>query len=223
MKLNSPVYKLLLLMAGFIIALLAIRIKLSGSVSFIFLVWNLFLAWIPFEISRHIIPKNKKWLNTLLLPVWFLFFPNALYIITDLIHIRNYSHHKIPDWFDAILLFASALLGLALAFLSLRNIENFASHFINKKWMGWLLGGLLLTASFGVYLGRFLRWNSWDIVRNPGGLVMNIAERFLYPFEHIRTWAVTFTLFGLFSIMYLFLKTATGFAIEKNKPERPSH
>ncbi len=215
MKCITPLYKLLFLMLGFIALLIAIRIKMSNSIQYIFLIWNLFLAWIPFEISRHVKMDNKKWQNILLVPTWLLFFPNALYIITDLIHIRNYGHDKIPVWYDAILLFASSLLGLVFAFFSLKNIEQFAQCSISKKWIGWFPAAVIFLGSFGVYLGRFQRWNSWDIISNPGSLLVNVFERFINPFDHLRTWSVTFVLFGLFSIMYLFIKNINLFFVEK--------
>lgn len=206
MKKVVQLYKLFFLMGAFIAALVAIRMKMSHSIQYIFLIWNLFLAWIPFEVSRHLKPNGNKLLNGLLFCIWLLFFPNALYIITDLIHIRDYPHKMVPGWYDAILIFSSSLMGLLFAFLSLFNAERFLRNFVSKKWMGWVTGGILFISSFGVYLGRFQRWNSWDIVQRPLALFQDIGERFVNPFEHLRTWAVTFILFGLFGIMYLFMR-----------------
>ncbi len=74
----------------------------------------------------------------------------------------------------------------------------------------------LFLGSFGVYIGRFLRWNSWDIVTNPFSLLVEIAKQFAMPFQHYRTWAVTVLLTGLFSLLYFGIKKLPRFLQEHN-------
>jgi len=203
--------KLLLLFFLFIGLLICCRIYYSGSLLFIFLAWNIFLAWIPFAVSSFLVKPghNKKWKQIFLFIVWLLFFPNALYIITDLIHLDIET--DVPKWYDAILLFASSIVGLMMAFVSLRRIESLLSRSVNKKWLQVIIPAILFLGSFGVYLGRFLRWNSWDIIRNPLGLLWTIVQRFIFPMEHFRTWGITGILTVFFYLLYISIKKLPGY------------
>jgi uncharacterized membrane protein len=207
----APFEKLLLSFFIFIGLLICCRIYYSKSLLFIFLVWNIFLAWIPYMISYYLNKPvtGKRWKEVLLFSVWLLFFPNALYIITDLVHLQMDT--SIPKWFDAILLFTSSVVGLMMAFISLYRVEKFLSKRIRKKGVPIIIAGILFLGSFGVYLGRFLRWNSWDIIRNPLSLLSTIVQRFIFPFEHLRTWGVTIMLTILFYLLYLSIKKLPGY------------
>ncbi|HMU08883.1 MAG TPA: DUF1361 domain-containing protein [Ferruginibacter sp.] len=211
-----PVFERLLLGWFFFIAcLIACRIYFSGSMLFIFLVWNIFLAWIPFFISSYLRPSFPvKWKQYLLLFTWLLFFPNSLYIITDLIHLDIDT--GIPKWFDAILIFSASATGLMMAFISLYRVEQFLNKLGGKKWVNVLMLLILFLGSFGVYLGRFLRWNSWDIITNPVQLLMTIGDRILFPLDHLYTWGVTSLLTVLFYLIYFSAKKLPGYLYRAN-------
>ncbi|MBN1252816.1 MAG: DUF1361 domain-containing protein [Bacteroidales bacterium] len=187
--------------SSFLLSLL--RVYLTGSKLFLFLNWNLFLAFIPLFFSTLIVlnpkMKNKKLPLILLLILWILFFPNALYIITDLFHLR--IHSLMPAWFDLILILSFAWTGFLFGFLSLIDIENLLSEYTNTKFISLISVFLLFAASFGIYLGRYLRWNSWDIIISPFALINDIIERFINPFSHTGTWGMTI-LFGLLLNMF---------------------
>ena len=172
-----------------------------------FLLWNLLLAWIPFQISvvLTVHGNRRREYRYFLLAVWLLFFPNALYIITDLIHLEE-SRSDVPVWFDAILLFTCSVAGLIMAFASLFQVEIFLQKNMNRNHVTKLVMAVLFLGSFGVYIGRFLRWNSWDIVANPYSLLIEIANQVMKPFQHYRAWAVTLLLTGLFSLLYFAIK-----------------
>ena len=202
--------KILLLFFLLIGALIAVRVFYSGSGRYIFLVWNIFLAWIPMFISQYLTANsNSKYMQGILLSTWLLFFPNALYIITDLIHLQAVS--IVPKWFDAILLFTSSFVGLMMAFISLHKVERFLTGMLSKRKVSMLIILFLFLGSFGVYLGRFLRWNSWDIINNPLTLLSSIADRFLFPTQHLQTWSVTFILTAVFYLFYLTIKKLPGY------------
>lgn len=191
----------------FIAILIGCRIFYSGNDLYLFLVWNLFLAWIPYSISlsfKNIITKHK-FIQAFAFISWLLFFPNALYIVTDIIHVKETE--AVPVWFDAILLFISSFAGLALAFASIINVEHLLRHYFHKKFANALVVFLLFVGSFGVYLGRFQRWNSWDVVHNPLTLAADILHRFTSPFAHTKTWGVTFLLTGLYVVCWFFIKS----------------
>lgn len=195
--------KILLLSSAFCVLLSIFRIQWSSGFGYIFLVWNLFLAWIPFFISSSLINASRQgfplFVPLLLLPAWLLFFPNAPYILTDLFHLRHKS--QIPVWFDLILILSFAWNGLMIGFLSLLDIQQFIREKFSTT-VGWMFVIMaLIASSYGVYLGRFERWNSWDVLANPVYLLKDI----LGTFTHERTFGVTFLLSAFLIAGYLTL------------------
>ena len=150
---------------------------------FLFLNWNLFLAFVPWAVTSVTIlkPKLQTYRITIfiLLSIWLLFFPNAPYILTDLFHLRLKS--AMPKWFDLILILSFAWTGLVFGFLSLWDIEKIVSKSMNRIWMSLISVCLLFIGSFGIYLGRYLRWNSWDIINEPFNLLYDITDRLIIP------------------------------------------
>lgn len=165
----------------------SLRVLYTETFFFLFLFWNLFLAFIPWVISLNIKAKSKGWKQILLFVFWLLFFPNSLYIITDIFHITLKS--STPIWFDLVFILSFAWTGLVLGFSSLIRIENWLQYY--SKYSQIISYFILLLASFGIYLGRYERWNSWDIIHQPKALVMDVINRFIQPIDHPRTWAMT--------------------------------
>jgi len=188
--------------AALSVFLVAFRIYYSGHITYAFLVWNLLLAFIPFIISSAALLymeriKSKLLLLTIIFS-WLLFFPNAPYIVTDFFHLSNRG--DVPLWYDMGLLISFSWNGLMLGFISLYDIQHIINDFLGKLY-GWAFAIVsIILGSFGIYLGRFQRWNSWDIIANPFGLAADIAGRLLNPFAHPRTMLVTL----LFSIFLIF-------------------
>jgi len=209
---KNTIPRLLLLPVGFTILLLLFRILYSGSLMYLFFVWNLFLAAIPFMLSSFLIQSRKKNLHWIIFIVWILFFPNALYIITDLVHLRE--RNNIPLWFDVILIFSAAINGLIMAFISLYQVELFLRLRFNNKKANLILYSCLFISSFGIYIGRFLRWNSWDIFFNPFQFLFEIIKLFINPLQHPRTWGVTIIFFLFFGIFYFIIKKLPGLIIK---------
>lgn len=183
---------LLGLSIGFSVAMLVYRVHFSSTFTYAFLVWNIFLACIPFVISTCIVLLEKD-LSKLglfgLIVVWLLFFPNAPYIVTDLFHLDQ--RPKVPIWFDLMLIVSFLWNGLILTFLSLADVHQVVNRRYSK-FTGWAftLACIFLTG-FGVYIGRYLRWNTWDVLTNPLTLATDLAHRVVYPGAHPKTWAFT--------------------------------
>ena len=180
------------------------RMLYTGSGLFLFLNWNLFLAFIPWFFSTLLIIypslQKKKLLVLLVLGVWLLFFPNAPYILTDLFHLKR--NLVMPIWFDSLLILSFAWAGLMFGFISLWNIEKVLNGFIKNNWLVFISTSLLFVGSFGIYLGRYLRWNSWDIIQQPLELIYDISDRVTNPFKHPTAWGMTI-LMGIFlNIIY---------------------
>lgn len=158
------ILSLLLVSMTLSIILLMIRMKLNQSFFFIFLVWNLFLAIIPFGITTYLqsLKKPSKLILTLYFVPWLLFLPNAPYIITDLIHLRMSNNYLM--WLDVLVVTSFAYNGLVLFFLPLYDMENILKAFISGNKRFFIMTIILFLTGFGIYLGRFLRYNSWEIL-----------------------------------------------------------
>lgn len=191
------------------IILLMVRMKLTSSYFFLFLVWNLFLAAIPFVITTYLQTKKsttglRLWL---LLSIWLLFLPNAPYIVTDSIHLQ----HSKSGILDVLLVGSFAVAGLCFYFNSLVDFKKIISSRVSKKVISLFIIGIHFIVGFGIYLGRFLRFNSWDILKDPLALITEILAIILYPSEHLLAWFVTFG----FGIGLLIIEKATIYFIER--------
>ena len=186
------------------ITLMSVRFVVKDEWRFGFLIWNLFLAWVPFwltSIAAQIHARTgSKLLVIPVLSVWMLFFPNAPYILTDLFHLRFKS--SMPIWFDLVLIMSFAWAGLLYGFLSLWDIERLARRYVPQTWVSALSVGLLFLGSFGVYLGRYLRWNSWDLVSEPYALLYDVSSRIANPTAHPTTWGMTILLGIFLNMLY---------------------
>jgi len=203
-KVNVP--KSVILITVFAVVLNILRIIIWGKVSFIYIIWNMFLAVIPFLISSILLNlsrENRLKNITFIIGgiLWLLFIPNAPYIITDFIHLGEI--HSVPLIYDTILLFSSAIVGLIFGFYSLSHIEQIIEAKCSRRTTSIFMVIIIFMISFGIYLGRFLRFNSWDIFINHTSLIKNIWRIFSQP--GIRAEVFLYTLL-FFSFIYLFYK-----------------
>jgi len=213
-KLQKELTILLLVSSFFSIILVAVRIFYSSTPYYAGLIWNLFLAWIPYILSlffkNHIIGINSRMLLLLWVFVWLLFYPNAPYILTDLFHLED--KHGIPIWFDLVLIFSFVWNGLILALLSLQDMQTAISARTNKK-IGWIFTvAAVVLSSFGIYLGRYLRWNSWDIISNPLNLITDIAKIIINPIVHQKAVGVTVLFSAFLMLTYYTFKQLVRFS-----------
>lgn len=206
---DSPRFKmnmLLILMTLFCVSLSVFRYYITETKVFFFLNWNLFLAWIPLALSTFLVAftvRSKVSLSVIIV-VWILFFPNSPYILTDLFHLK--ARNAVPIWYDLIVILSYAWTGLVCGFISLSDIEKRLSEYCQGTMLNAIVISFLFMSSFGVYLGRFLRWNSWDVLHNPFGLFNDIVVRFIYPLEYTKTWSVTILMGVLLNFMYFTFK-----------------
>ncbi|WP_338790290.1 DUF1361 domain-containing protein [Bernardetia sp. MNP-M8] len=184
------------------------RYSYTGSKVFLFLNWNLFLACVPWLLTSFvaITPKigKSKIILAILFFVWLVFFPNAPYILTDLFHLRLKT--SMPVWFDLFLILCFAWAGLLFGFLSLWDIEqllkNQTKNKVSSFWITATTIFFLFLSGFGIYIGRYLRWNTWDIINQPSALFNDITLRFTNLTEYPRMVGMTI-LMGIFlNILY---------------------
>ena len=192
------------------VALLVGRAYLTRTFGFGFLLWNLILAWVPYLGSLwagRIHERNPaKWWK-LLLPgmLWLVFFPNAPYIVTDLWHLRE--RWPVPMWYDIGMLATFALTGLFLAVFSLRIMQGLVRAYAGAAF-GWFFAlAVVCLGGLGVYLGRFLRWNSWDLVLHPQGVLGDVAARLAHPLDHPQAMGVTVLFSAILFVSYLAVTT----------------
>jgi uncharacterized membrane protein len=223
-KFFSKLVLALLASSGFSVLLVLFRVWFSGKMTMIFLFWNLFLGWLPllFAVALFMLDGSKKhwlWLG-LLFWGWLLFFPNAPYLLTDLIHLK--TRPEMPLWYDLLLFFSFAWNGVVLGFTSLIIVHEFLDRRLHSS-LSWLaILALLGLNSFGVYLGRFLRWNSWEVITAPLSLLSDVNEIFL-PSSPWRTigFILTYTVFLLFAYVQLRLLFKYQHSLEKAESKKP--
>lgn len=212
LKLN----RFLLLNALFCLALLALRMYVKESLFYGFLVWNLFLAIVPYAISLWLLQTH--WIRKHTLPlllvlgIWLLFLPNAPYLITDLMHLRHARSSL--SWLDPFMLFAFALTGLLFGIISLHHVFCVLSAKWSVAAAKRLLFFVVFLCGFGIYLGRFQRWNSWELFSDPILLLRDCFRSLSHPAYRIKTWGITLG-FGSF-LWILFLTIQPFLPIKKN-------
>jgi uncharacterized membrane protein len=184
------------------LALYAARVVYAGRLIYGFLAWNLFLAWLPlvFAYAAVRVGRRRPWAAAPLLGAWLAFLPNAPYLITDLIWLEGRA--STLKVYDAALFFAAATCGLALGFVSLRWAQALVGRWVGTWGSRLFVLAALGLSGFGVYLGRFRRWNSWDIVTDPLALFADIANRLAHPIRHWEMWAMTALFAGLLICLY---------------------
>lgn len=196
-----------LLIAASVISLLLERVHtaMNGVERYAFLPFNLKLAWIPFiaAVIANAATRNR-YLFILVMPictlVWMLFFPNAPYLLTDFQHLAN-TRGVTPLWFDVIIMIWFAWTGLLLGITSLYLMQEIITHKVSPI-AGWVFAlGMTILSSLGVYLGRFLRWNSWDLVMDPLPIARDLVGIVRNPFSNVGTYGFTI----LFTLLFLFI------------------
>ena len=176
-----------------VLLMVIVRVGETGSLAYANLVWNLFLAWIPLGFALVLYDGARRGIGGVWLlavgGMWLLFFPNAPYLTTDLKYLRELR--GAPFWYDAIMAGSAALTGLALGFLSLFLVHSVVERRVGRIW-AWLgVWALLLVSSVGVFLGRFQRFNSWDVFTDPGPIVADLRRGLSDPLNYPRVLAVT--------------------------------
>lgn len=191
------------------LGILAVRILWARNFHLYGLFENLVLAWIPLSVALLIryMPALTGWHRFwfwLALIIWFLFYPNSFYLVTDFTHINNYPTDGVPRWFDLLMFTSFASGGMFLGCLSLYLMQLFVQQRFGGR-IGWTFAiAMLALGSFGIYMGRVLRFNSWDIVAHPFRMLGSISA--LTQAATLREaigFSVTFFFFSL--AVYTFL------------------
>lgn len=193
---------MLFVLAAFCISILLIRAKITHSVFFFFLIWNLFLAYTPLAVTT-LIRNNSKLINKKLYfyPAffcWLLLLPNAPYLITDFIHLQRETN--VPIWFDVLLLISFSASGMLFGLASMKDMFNIITAKFSQK-IAWIsMVTICMLCGFGMYVGRFLRYNSWDILQKPYALTIDILCSLTSAETCKPAWGITL---GFGTLMFL--------------------
>ena len=195
------------------LAFFVVRLVLTGSSAYLFIPGNLALAWLGLFFGWLLVQQLKitrwaSWQNIALSFLWLFFLPNTWYVLTDFIHV--YPTGDISELYDIVMVGTLVISGFILGFTSLFLIHKELLKRFGNRRAGQLVAGIILLASFAIYLGRDLRWNSWDVVANPSGIILNVSDRLIDPLGHLRAFNVTGLFFVLLSVMYLAVWLAFG-------------
>ncbi|MFZ5442239.1 MAG: DUF1361 domain-containing protein [Myxococcota bacterium] len=155
-----------------------VRAQQAGP-RFVFLWWNLLLAWIPWVLAVTLATVRARLAFWPLLAAWLAFFPNAPYLLTDLVHLK--ARAPVPLWFDVLFLSAFAWAGCVAGWDSLRRVHAALEVRVGAAKAAGLVTLSVLLSGLGVFLGRFERLNSWDVVTEPGQVATTMADSLLEP------------------------------------------
>ncbi len=209
------------LATGVCVALELFRERHYGTLDFRFLLWNLFLAWIPLLIALAVYDGYRRGAPLLVLApgalLWLLFLPNAPYLVTDFVHLAPQGP---PLWFDGVAISAFAWTGILMGFASLYLMHAIVRHRFGAA-PGWAAAVVALgLTSVGVYVGRFLQWNSWDLLVRPGHRLAEIAPRLGEPAVVAHAFALTLLLTMLLATTYLVFYALVGLTADPDRSAR---
>lgn len=194
-----------LIMSGISVALFLVGAIRNQSWVYWYLLWNLFLAWVPLLISLSIIHllKTRRWASWPLLGLtlaWLVFLPNTFYMITDFIHLNDVV--RTDHIFDALMFSMIVLTSVAIGLVSLGIVHLELNKRLSKRSVWRIIAAIILLVSFAVYLGRELRWNTWDILYNPMGMLFDISDLILRPWAYPGMFVITLSFFTAIMTLY---------------------
>jgi uncharacterized membrane protein len=211
-------------------ALLGVRVYRTLSPAHIWLAWNLVLAWVPYLVAlwaATIALRRPRQPWRLLPPgvLWLGFLPNAPYLVTDLMHVGLHRNETWLFWYDLVLLATFAWTGCVLGVTSLRVMQGLVAAYAGRL-VSWLF---VLAASglcgVGIYLGRFHRWNSWDLLLNPRGILADALAGLSQPTSHLRPWGLVALFAAFVLVTYLTLgasRPAVGLTVAAPEAQAPA-
>jgi uncharacterized membrane protein len=183
----------------------------NHSRDFDYMIWNLFLAWVPLGVMLYLerTLRRKLWSSwhALLVTLLFIgFLPNAFYVTTDVIHIQEIP--RVDIVFDAVMLEAFILNAFLLGLISVHLFHNELRKRLSPRISWMVVEATLLITSFAIYIGRDLRWNTWDVILNPASILFEVSDRFLHIASHPEVFSTTFSFFALTTSLYVSVRLA---------------
>lgn len=187
------------------VTLLIIRMISFQTFNYWYLCWNLLLGLIPLVLALILTNQLTKrpWVSLpmlVLTAAYVGFLPNSFYIATDFIHVQYASNQTIV--FDIVMILLFTLAGLLAGLASVYLVHKELIKRLGPTKPAWIIGGLLLACSFALYLGRFLHWNTWDVLANPAGIIFDVSDRVTRPLSSHQLVSSTLLFFIMLSSVY---------------------
>lgn len=198
-------FRALALSNGASIGLFLARALDAGNMRYWFLLWNLVLSWLPLVFAWHLYKrlKTSTWLNSgnlLLTALWLGFLPNSFYIVSDLVHLHITG--EVSLLYDIVLFMTFIFNGYIVGLMSIVLVHRALLDRVTRRSAHITIGFILLMCSFAIYLGRFLRWNTWDVLINPAGILFDVSDRIINPAANPQAFVTTATFFILQGSIY---------------------
>lgn len=202
----SRIFALLLVTNTVSVTLFALRLIGADNFRYWFMLWNLTLAWIAPFIALWLVArlKNhswKQWFNIVLTLTWLLFLPNSFYMVSDLIHVQQTGEVSII--FDAVLFASFIFNGFIAGYIGTYLVHRELIKRLSVIKTYAVITGVFVLCSYAIYLGRILRWNTWDALLQPAALLFDISDTFLRPLEHGQAFVITGSFTLLIGTFYL--------------------
>lgn len=193
-----------LTLSALAIGMLIVRVLRTHSFDRVFLVWNLALAWAPVLFAHLAIVSGRRGrpgTSVAALGAWWIFFPNAIYLVTDLVYVG--SSVGVLRWCDAAMLGAFAFAGATIAVGSLEAMRGLVADAVGPRlsWAFTLLAWV--STGIGVWLGRVRRWNSWDALLAPENVVRDVLHLILAPRSNTGAWVIALAFATLLAALQL--------------------
>jgi len=178
----------------------------NRSLQFYYMPSNLFLAWVPLVVVAFLLRRLRhdswsSWNSLALTLVWLLFLPNSFYMISDFVHVQDVLRHNLL--YDVVMftafIFTAALLGSS----SLYMVHAELRKRVSARASDVLVTVIIFLCSFAIYLGRDLRWNSWDVLVNPAGILFDVSDHLIHPLQHGDMFTTTISFFVLLGSLYV--------------------
>jgi len=178
----------------------------NHSGTFAYLNWNLFLAWVPLVFTlwlEKVLRDNlwSSWRALILTILWLGFLPNTFYMISDFIHVQDVQ--RVDLLYDVVMFSSFIFNGVILGFVSLFLVHKELLKRLSKRVGTLLVALILLACSFAIYLGRDLRWNTWDVLINPASVLFDVSDPVINPRAHPQTFSTTLSFFVLLGSLYI--------------------
>jgi uncharacterized membrane protein len=205
---SIAVFVLLNVACAICIGLVFARVAYSESGRHMGLIWNLFLAWIPFMLAyfAHAVSWRRASLY-LIIPfialLWLIFFPNAPYMLTDLQDLARRATGA-PLWYDVIIVVWCSWTGMLLGVISLYLMQDIIVRSFGRRAGWFFVFAISALSSFGIYIGRFVRLNSWDILQNPAETAQEILGIVIDPSRRLAAFTLLYTIFFLFIFLLFY-------------------
>lgn len=204
-KYHQVIYALVLT-NGVSVLLFVLRLIGAENFRYWFMLWNLCLAWAAPLIAWWLIRRLqttqwRDWKNVILTVLWLGFLPNSFYMVSDLVHVQQTG--EISVIFDAVLFVSFIFNGFIAGYLGMFLVHRELLKRMSLKRSYLVITAVFAVCGYAIYLGRVLRWNTWDALFQPAGLIFDVSDNILNPLSHPQAFVVTFSFTVLMSAFYV--------------------